>query len=285
MQALRMKSFAKGLNDLTFMDYYKRLSHLARATYKWNDLPPTIEERWNEKFLFDIGYCVVFNDPMRGLMVTQCALDGDLNHYGEPTTVTPVGNGVEPRTLTIGKDCVLIRNNDDMTPTAETIKLFAYRLAEISRTIDINVHAQKTPVLIQGSEKQKQSLKNAYAQWNGNEPVIFTDNQLDLNGVTVLRTDAPKVFPDLQRQKIDIWNEALTFLGINNANTEKRERLITDEVQANDTHIELSAQCMLKARKTAAEEINRIFGTSITVERREEEEAECEQDTPNTSET
>ena len=80
----------------------------------------------------------------------------------------------------------------------------------------------------------------------------------------------PKVFTELQRQKISIWNEALTFLGINNANTEKRERLITDEVEANDAHIELSAECMLKARENAIEEINRIFGTNIKVSLRKE---------------
>ena len=270
MEILKMKPFAKVMNDQTFTDYYYRLMLLARTSHEWCDLPNSINERWIEKFLFHKGFCVAYENDKLGLIVTECTLDGNLNNYNEPTTVTPTGIGIEPKTLTVGKDCVLIRNNDEMLPTSFTLKLFAYRLAEISRTIDINIHAQKTPVLIQGSEKQKLSLKNAYSQWNGNEPVIFADPALDLQGVTVFKTDAPKVFTELQRQKVSIWNEALTFLGINNANTEKRERLISDEVEANDAHIDLSAQCMLKARQNACEELNRLFNTNISVKMREE---------------
>ena len=270
MEILKMKSFAKVMNNQTFTDYYNRLMLLARTSHVWENLPKSINERWIEKFLFQKGYCVGYENDKLGLIVTECTLDGNINNYGEATTVTPKGIGIEPKTLTVGKDCVLFRNNDEMYPTDFTLKLFAYRLAEISRTIDINIHAQKTPVLIQGSEKQKLSLKNAYSQWTGNEPVIFADPNLDLQGVTVFKTDAPRVFTELQRQKVSIWNEALTFLGINNANTEKRERLISDEVEANDAHIDLSAQCMLKARENACEEFNRIFGTNISVKMREE---------------
>lgn len=281
---LSMKSFAKRLNDLTFTDYYNRLSLLAKSVFKWENLPNHIDEKWIEKFLFRDGKCVFYEDETKGLMIAECTQNGELNNYEEPTKVSPCGIGIEHKELTPGVDCVLIRNNDEMIPTKHPVKLFAYRLAEISRTIDINVNAQKTPVLILTSEKGKLTVKNIYAQWSGNEPVITGDKNIDPDMFKVLKTDAPIVFPELQVYKHDMWNECLTFLGINNANTEKRERLITDEVTANNEHIDLSAECFLKSRQKAVEEINRIFGTNIKVSLRKECEEECQQSILNSSE-
>lgn len=284
VELLNMKSFAKQLNNMTFTDYYARLSLLARSVFKWEGLPAGIEESFIEKFLFNYGECVFYKDKTKGLFVTQCTPNDKLNNFEEPVSVTPSGIDVDPVSLTIDKDCVLIKNNDMRYPTSYFVKLFAYRLAEISRTIDINVNAQKTPVLIMGSEKQRLTLKNVYAQWNGFEPVIFGDKSLTEEPMTTLKTDAPIVFPQLQEQKQNIWNECLTFLGINNANTDKRERLISDEVQANNTHIDLSADCFFKSRQMAAEKINKLFNTEIKVTLREDIHL-CTQLTQNTSET
>ena len=282
---LSMKSFAKQLNDLTFTDYFLRLEMLAKSVYKWENLPNGMNERWIENFLFGEGKCVFYNDDKRGFMVAECTQDGDLNNYDDPTSVTPCGIDVECKPLKVGKDCILIRNNDRMLNTSGTLKLFAYRLAEISRTIDVNVTAQKTPVLIATTEKTKLSLKNIYVQWNGNEPVIWGDKTFDPDSLKILKTDAPIVFPELQQHKLAIWNECLTFLGINNANTEKRERLITEEVSANNEHIDLSAECFLKARERAAEEINKLFNLNISVRKRKEGEEVCTLNIPKSSET
>lgn len=272
---LSMKSYAKQLNDLTFTDYYMRLELLAKSVFKWENLPNNMNEKWIEDFLFEEGRCAFFEDAKRGLMVSQCSHDGNLNNYSEPTFITPNGIDVQSSPLSVGKECVLIRNNDRMLPTKSTLILFAYRLAEISRTIDINVAAQKTPLTIVGNNKKLLTLKNTYNQYSGNEPLIVVDSGLDLESIKVLKTDAPMVFPELQQHKLAIWNECLTFLGINNANTEKRERLITEEVSANNEHIDLSADCFLKSRQRAAEEINRIFDCNITVRKRKEGELEC----------
>ena len=278
LQIVSMKSFAKQLNDLTFTDYYYRLMLLARSVFRWNNLPEGMDEKWIEKFLFKHGSCVFYRNKKLGLMVAQCNPNGELNNYEEATKVTPVGIGLEPEELKPGKDCVIIRNNDEMLPTSFPVQLFAYRLAELSRTIDINVNAQKTPVLVVTTDKQKLSLKNIYAQWNGFEPVIYGDKNLDAPELMrVLKTDAPIVFPELQNQKQTIWNECLTFLGINNANTDKRERLITEEVVSNNNHIDLSADVLLKSRQMAAKQINEMFGLNISVELREDIEEAVQQ--------
>ena len=279
-EVLKLDTFAKNLSDLTFTDYYYRLMLLARSVFKWEGLPPKIDEKWIESYLFGYGRCMFFNDKKLGLMVAKCADSGMINYYDEPTKLTPVATNYTTRvSLENHRECVEIRNNDDRIPTSHTIMLYAARLAEVTRTIDLNVCAQKTPVLITCSEKQRFSLKNMYRQWRGGEPVIFGDKGLDTKELNVLKTDAPYVVDKLSDYKHDLWNECMTFLGINNANMDKRERLVADEVAANDPQIELSAQVMLKAREQACEEINRLFGTNISVRLRNPVElAELEQE-------
>ena len=112
------------------------------------------------------------------------------------------------------------------------------------------------------------SFKQAIKQKQDNEPVIFADKNLDTNDITVLNTTAPIVFDKLQVQKTNVLNECLTFLGINNANTDKRERLVTNEVESNNEMIQVNSDVMLEARKQACKEINEMFGLNISVERR-----------------
>lgn len=277
-----LSSESKDINDLTFTDYYCRLMLLARSRFEWLNLPPGIDEKWIERYLFLEGKCMFFKDDKLGLMVSKFTDSGVLNFYDEPTLLTPVatnyasflaGKGSGAKQYKNGEECILIRNNDIMIPTRYTIKLYAIRLAEIQRTIDINIDAQRTPVLITGTDKQKFSLMQVYKKWKGHEPVIFGDKALESTPLSALKTDAPIVFDKLQLQKHAIWNEVMTFLGIDNANQDKKERLVDDEVQANNGQIELSAECMLKSRKQACKEINKLFGTNISVRLRDKEES------------
>ena len=258
---------SKDLNDLTFTDYFYRLMLLARSVFKWEGLPNGIDEKWIERYLFMYGRCMFFKDPDKGFMVAKCADNGKLNYYDEPTGLTPIATNYtfNSPTLTNYTEAVEIRNNDDRIATRHTILLYAARLAEVTRTIDVNVTAQQTPTLITGTDKQRLSLKQVYKQWRGHEPVIFGDKALETSPLTVLKTDAPYVVDKLQDYKHDLWNEVMTFLGINNANMDKRERLVADEVSANDAQIEQSAQVMLKSRERACEQINALFGTNIRV--------------------
>lgn len=265
---ISMKTIAKELNDRTFTDYYYRLMLIARSVFKWSNLPNYIDEKWIERYLFTEGRCIFFNDKIKGLMIAKCTDSGELNTYDEPTLLTPFRTNYDGKALVNGKECILIRNNDSCIPTAPTIQLFALRLAEISRTIDININNQKTPVMILCSEKQKQSMKHLFNHVTGNEPVIYGDKNLDIDSVKALKMDAPIVFDKLQIQKHTIWNECMTFLGINNANMDKRERLVDDEVQANNEQIEASVNVMLKSRENACKQINELFGTNIKVELR-----------------
>ena len=265
---LNFKEMNKKLNNLTFTDYFYRLSLIALSIFKWDNLPNGINERWIEKYLFDIGECMFFKDPILGFRVSK-SIDKGINIYNEPIDLEPESTGLtEPKTYKNGIDAVLIKNNDLSIPTLPTLQLYAYRLADLTRTQDVNITAQKTPILIITSDRQKLTMKNVFNQWSGNEPVIYGDKEMNIDGVKVLKTDAPIVFDKIQIQKHQLWNEVMTFLGVNNANQDKKERLVDDEVQANNEQVKRSLDVMLKARQSACSEINRIFGTNIKVSAR-----------------
>ena len=265
---LNFKEMNKKLNNLTFTDYFYRLSLIALSIFKWDNLPNGINERWIEKYLFDIGECMFFKDPILGFRVSK-SIDKGINIYNEPIDLEPESTGLtEPKTYKNGIDAVLIKNNDLSIPTLPTLQLYAYRLADLTRAQDVNITAQKTPILIITSDRQKLTMKNVFNQWSGNEPVIYGDKEMNIDGVKVLKTDAPIVFDKIQIQKHQLWNEVMTFLGVNNANQDKKERLVDDEVQANNEQVKICLDVMLKARQSACNEINHIFGTNIKVSAR-----------------
>ena len=134
--------------------------------------------------------------------------------------------------------------------------MFARRLYNIDRIIDINANAQKTPVLVLGNEKQRLTLLNLYKEYDG---IIFGDKNLDINALKALSTNAPYVCDKLYQLKTQIWNEALTYLGISNINIQKKERLITDEVTRNQGGTIASRYSRLETRRQAVEKINEML--------------------------
>lgn len=257
------------LNNRTYLMYYNRLMELAINLFKWNDLPHTVDERFLELTLYGDGMAVYFDDEVLGNLCLQTMIGGDLDVYRIPISRTAYASNGYNRQLT-SANSVLIFNNFTHTNCILDIEMYARRLYEIERAIDVNVKAQKTPMLVRSTETQRLTLLNLYMQYDGNEPFIFGDKNLDLDDIKVLKTDAPFIADKLNILKRQIWNEALTYLGIENSNTEKKERLVTDEITTNLGAVQAARACRLNARRQAAEQINRMFGTNITVDIRKE---------------
>lgn len=252
------------LNNKTYNDYYNRLMELALNVFEWENLPQSVDERFLELTLYEMGYCLYFDDEIIGNLALTCTIGGRLDVYRIPVMRRAYAvNGYNK--ICSAKDSVLIFNNYLHTPTQLTIELFARRLYEIERAIDVNVKAQKTPTLILSSEQQRLTMKNLYMQYDGNEPFIFGDKNMDIDGIKSLKTDAPFVADKLENLKHQIWNEALTFCGIENSNQDKKERLVSDEVGSNYGNVEAQRNVMLNARKQAVKKINAMFGTNIDV--------------------
>lgn len=257
------------LNNRTYLQYYNRLLELAINMYEWKNLPDTVDERFLELTLFSDGMAVFFRDEILGELCLQCMIGGELDVYRIPIDRTAYAtNGYQMRLN--NQNSVIIFNNYTHTNSMLDIEMYARRLYEIERTIDVNVKAQKTPLIIRATENQRLTMKNLYMQYDGNEPFIFGDNNLDMDAIKVLPTNAPYVADKLNILKRQIWNEALTYLGIENSNTEKKERLVSDEVNSNLGGVAAQRFCRLNARRKAADQINKMFGLNIEVDFREE---------------
>lgn len=158
-----------------------------------------------------------------------------------------------------------MKNTSDRIPTASTIYLFCLRLYECERTADTNIKAQKTPILLIVDEKQRLMMENLYKQYDGNQPFIFGDRkQLTKDLLQAINTEAPFIADKIIDYKKEIWNEALTFLGINNILVDKKERLITDEANSNNELINLNLQSYLVPRQLACKQFNEKFGLTGT---------------------
>ena len=146
-----------------------------------------------------------------------------------------------------------------------TMELFAYRLYEAEQTALINIKAQKTPILLLTDDKQRLTMENLYMKFEGNSPVIFGDkNSLGENVVKAINTQAPFIADKVIDYKKEIWNEALTYLGINNIMVDKKERLITDEANSNNELINLNLESYLAPRLEACRQFNEKFGFTGT---------------------
>lgn len=264
------------MNSATFTDFYDRLKLLALSMFEWKGLPEDVSIRFLEETLFHFGKAVFIKDPSLGFLALRATTSGQLNHYNEPIRINAIGTTYFKQ-FDIDK-CVLIRNNYLAKPTAETIRLYAMRLYEVERSLDTNIKGQKFPILIKGTQQQKLTLENIYRKYDGNQPVIFIDKSIDPEAFKVLNTDVPFVADKMMLYKHDIWNEAMSFLGISNANTDKKERLITAEAESNDVLIQLAAETMLTTRRDACKAINKMFGLDVSVSQKQFQQAPIDYD-------
>lgn len=258
------------MNNRTYMQYYNRLMELSISMFDWKGLPPSVDARFLELTLFSDGMAVFFKDEVMGELALQTMIGGNLDVYRIPTIRRAYASNGYNKNLD-ENDSVLIFNNLLHTNSMTDVEMYAKRLYNFDRIIDVNINAQKTPVLIKCDESQRLTMKNLYMQYDGNEPVIFGDKNLNTTGLSVLKTDAPYVADKIQELKSQIWNEALTYLGISNISVQKKERLITDEVQRAHGGTIASRYSRLEARRQAAEKINEMFNLNISVEYREDE--------------
>ena len=252
------------MNNRTYMQYYNRLTELALSMFEWKNLPKTVDQRFLEMCLFSDGMCVFFEDEVLGYLGLRCMIGGKLNVYQIPTDRRAYATNGYQKELD-GTNSVIIFNNYLHTNSMLDVEMFSKRLYNLDRAIDVNANAQKTPVLIQCDESQRLTMKNLYKQYEGNEPFIFGSKGIDANGLKVLQTGAPYVADKLYELKTQIWNEALTYLGISNINVVKKERMITDEVIRNQGGTIASRYSRFEPRKKAVKLINEKFGTDIKV--------------------
>ncbi len=257
-----------GMNRLTYANLLDNLKILATSCWQWEGLPESCDARHIEDLLFTYGRCGIVNDPDLGLLSLKIAPNGKYNVYNEPVEWRAFGHGYDKAFN--ASDVAVIRNNNLSLPTLETAVLYAIRLYEAERTLDNNIKLQKYPVIVRVDEKELMTMKNLMAQYEGNEPFIYGTKSFNLDALDVLNLQVPYIADSIMKYKKDIYNNFLTFFGINNSpSADKKERLIVPEEESNLEAIGLSNWAFRKGRLEGAEEANAKFGLNITVDQKD----------------
>ena len=248
--------------------------NLAINRFSWTNLPAGLTSEQLEFMLIRYGQLACFKSDKKGILILPCFGESRVNVYGLPTKYRVESlNGYYTESIDID-NLVLIKNNPRGVGDMENLEIFAKRIDDIEMTLDVNLFQQNIPKIILSDENGKLTAKNLIQKLREFKFVIFGKKTLSstISKDDVLDTSAPFLLDKLQNYKNEMRSELLTFLGINNNNIVKKERLLTDEVNANNELISIMIDLMFDLRKKACDEINKMYGLNINVEKREVEE-------------
>lgn len=244
----------------TFTKWYFDIQQLYSSVFAYTGMPLIVDMAQVEQWLMYRGSVAFFIDEFIGPLILPYTTQGSLNQYGNPTTIRAYGmNGYQ---IYLNPDqYVIIYDNNMKISNINALRQYAIRLSQTDKVIDVNIAAQRTPVLLTAqNEGQLNSLKLAYRKMATGQPVIAEIGNTVNAGVNALNTGAPMVFNELQNYKLNLLAEVLTFCGIPNKGDPKRERLITTEVSAINGHVVHERTNRLQTRQRAIDEINFKFG-------------------------
>lgn len=262
----RMREDQIILNNWSYQHYYDRLMEIAISTIDYDGMPDDVDQRFLEYTLATRGMAVFYKDDILAKYVALTTMIAPpLNIYNIPVNRTAFAtNGYQYHCT--NKDSVLIFNNYLRKPIISDLQYYAAKLYNIDRTIDINVNGQKTPILIRCDENERLTMENLYLEYDGNKPVIHGYKGLSEDSIKAIPTPAEYVSDKLYDLKLQVWNEALTFLGVANTTQYKRERVIKSEIETSQGQVIANRNVRVGIRQQACDKINRKFGLNITVQ-------------------
>ena len=253
--------------------YFRRyLIQKAISVFKWK-LPDTWDADYFLYTLYGYGYCAVINTEEFGVIPQWGALGG-YNVFYRPTYVIITNPLIkEMKRPTIGIDCTIIKLQPDYGSITDLVNYYADMLALCSESIGINmINSHVSTVFPAANKSMAESYKKMYDKIASGDPAVVVDKNLfDDTGKPVwtpfqanIKNEyiADSILADMRK----IEAQFDTDIGIPNANTDKRERLITDEVNANNVETAIRCEFWLEQIKKSVEKTNAMFGTDISVD-------------------
>lgn len=249
--------------------YLRVLGELCMNRFEWKGFPESVDVRYVEQQLFFNSLAVAFIDRNTDrLMVLRGTPTGQRNLTDNPLSFTLTAPSLLSSTIPnqiSARHSVPIWSNYFRMPDYDIVTNYAWKLAQIDRTIEINVNsARRTKVLVH-NENQRLSAANINRQLDNGDSVIALNTPI---GELVSAVDLgvnPDAIEKLSIVRARLWNECMGLLGINNANHDKRERVQAAEVEANNDQVDTARRVNLNARQEAAHAINVKFGELLGI--------------------
>lgn len=287
---IKKKDWANVQNSREFNNTFMVFYTLALELYKWSGLPDTCDERMLERYLLLNGQAMIAD--VNGAYLTLASAGGsDINLYGYPTQGFGYGlNGFNQRfnlyvpgaddskelltspagnlPQTSRPEAVVCYDNAAAYPYILYIMQDALRLSDLVRSADVAVKTLKSPIIIGVNETERSSMKQLMEDYEDNVFAILTAKGFSLDSIQVWPTNGnPQTIEAIWNQYLNVWARLLGIFGLNsNPNEDKKERLLVDEVNANNQYITSSLYKRLAWRKNFCEQVNRTFGLNISVD-------------------
>ena len=252
--------------------FRKYLLQKAISVFKWK-LPEEWDEDYFKYVLYGLGYIAVLNTRSFGVICQGGALGG-YNLYYRPSYIM-ITNPLLKETITadIDEDCAIIKLQPDYSSIMDIVGYYADQMALASEALGLNLVNVKTGIIFGAKDKtQAESYKKMYDKLNTGDPAVFIDkNLLDDQG-------KPNWMPFVQNMTQQYISDKLlsdirkiesmfdTEIGIPNANTDKAERLITDEVNANNVETATRCELWLESIRKGIKKANSMYGLDISVD-------------------
>ena len=253
--------------------YYKdRLLRRVMSVVEFDDCPPMWDVEWFKKYLLKTGYMCIGKTTKFGVIPMRCSFSG-LNVYEKPTNCIISNHILHNLELTIGTDCVLVHLQHNYQGINSLLNIYAQKLATIDSGIEVNLLNTKAAWIFDCDGKaQEETAKKMYDDITSGRPVVFAraNNSSSLNGdgkvgITMLNVKNTYIADLLQDAKREVRYEFLSEIGINNANVDKKERVNTLEVTANDDELRNAIDDWKENLEKQIKQVNELFGLGIKV--------------------
>ena len=255
--------------DYSFKYWSDMLFEKCMRIFTWTGLP--FPQKEIESRLLIDGYCGFLDDSKKGLMVSSGGMSGVTQYYDEFTNFNWSAPTVaNTKTRTIGIDCVIINNNQLRNPILPMVMRYASLLAHADISLKCAlINTRETNTYASSDENTAENINRYYDNLYNGDSASILDESLIESVKNISNRESTTAIKDCLSARTDLLSNFFKEIGVKSAN-DKKERMIESEVDSNNQLLLFNISDMLVERKKACEEINKIFGTNITVELSEE---------------
>lgn len=245
---------------LFWKDYLYRLIF---GAFDFNNIPDTWDKDYMLNHLFRDGMFAI-TDTQMGVLPLQCGAFG-LNVFDRPSQVNIVNHLLGSLQRTIGDDCALIRLQYNYYGIDRQVQRAATMLAMCDSSIAVNLMNSKVAFIGFADDKtQAATMQKMYDMISEGKPAVFIKrSQVQKSDIFYNRVKENFVADTIQITQRKIIDQFLTSIGINNANTDKKERMIRAEAESNDVEVQASVEHWLETVNTGLREANRLYDMNI----------------------
>ena len=261
---MKEKMINSQLNNFqSYLNYKGQLLSLAKNVFLYENMPENIDMSFARNRIVTTGSIAFFKDELFGVLALSYNIIGNLDIYGRPNRIQVYSksNGYT-RELTRDEFVIMYDNTEKMS-LMPLIVQYSERLALCERVIDINLGQQKTPRIWKAPQEKIASLKALVNNVDSNIEQIIAYDDLTAKDIDIILEPAPFVSDKVQIEKEKIYNEYLRCIGISSVNIQKKERLITDEIEASQGGSIVMRYNRYEPRKKALDKINKKWGLDI----------------------